>query len=176
MEIWTPVLGYEGLYSVSNLGNVRSETRLIGHYAGGKRISKGVVLSPYTTTHGYFSVSLAKDAVHKKHSIHRLVLTSFTLTNKKLDVCHIDGNKKNNKLENLKWGTRSENMQDCVRHGRTNRGTKNPNVKLTPEMVLAIFEDKRVQHIIAREYGLNQSTISDIKTGKNWGHLTSAIT
>ena len=175
MEKWIPILGYEGLYSVSDLGNIRSETRFIGHYAGGKRLSKGKEIKPYTSMHGYLIVTLCKDAIHKKTSVHRIVLASFTRENKKLDVCHIDGTRTNNQLSNLKWGTRSENMQDCVRHNRTNRGTKNPNAKITPDIAVKIFEDKRTQAVIAKEYGLDQSTISNIKTGKIWGHVTKAI-
>lgn len=75
----------------------------------------------------------------------------------------------------LRWGTRKENQQDMVAHGRSNRGAKNPNTKITQQDVLALcaaFDAGESQYSIAARYGIKQSTVSAIVLGKNWGWLT----
>lgn len=108
-EIWKDIEGYEGLYQVSNLGNVKSLR---------KRIDKGKchrhfdekILKPIETNRGYLRVKLCKDRKIKKIRVHRLVAEAF-IKRPELEVNHIDGNKKNNKVENLEWVTQRENKQ-----------------------------------------------------------------
>src|SRR5512139_2131601 len=163
-EIWKPIPGYEGYYSASNLGRIRSENRNVRHYAGGVRRFKSRIRKAHIGTWGYMIVCLSKENIDIKFSVHRLVLMSFTGGDRKgLDVRHLDGDRTNNRLENLAWGTRTDNMQDCIVHGRTNKGSKNPNSKLTEKDVLAIRADTRRQRIIADDYNIDASTVSDIK-------------
>lgn len=76
MEIWKDINGYEGFYQVSNLGNVKSLSRLMWNgFAFFK--SKEKILKPNLTTSGYYSVQLLKDKVKKPFSIHRLVAKTF---------------------------------------------------------------------------------------------------
>lgn len=108
-EIWKDIEGYEGLYQVSNLGNIKSLR---------KRIDKGKchryfdekILKPIETNRGYLRVKLCKDRKIKKIRVHRLVAEAF-IKRPELEVNHIDGNKKNNKAENLEWVTQRENKQ-----------------------------------------------------------------
>ena len=124
MEIWKDVKGYEDIYKVSNLGRVK---RLIGYQAKKERI-----LTQINNGSDYMGVSLCKNGKAKKLYTHRIVAESFINNPKSKDeVNHIDGNRQNNKLENLEWVTRSENhnhryqvlKQKGVNFGKT--GSKN---------------------------------------------------
>ena len=172
MEIWVPAFGYEGLYSVSSAGRVRSEDRVVKHHRGGPKRLTGAILKPHQNKHGYLQLTLCKENVRTKHSVHRLVLMSFTKTSPQLDTRHIDGSRQNNAIANLEWGTRTDNMQDCVKHGRTNRGSRNPRAVLDEDKVRSIRRDSRSQSAIAAEYGVDQSTISNVIRGKHWDYVT----
>lgn len=95
-EIWKAVVGFEGLYEVSNLGNVRNK--------------KQHILSTYINRDGYVKIQFKLKYKRYIHFVHRLVALAFILNpNNKETINHIDGNKKNNNVLNLEWATRSEN-------------------------------------------------------------------
>ena len=103
VEIWEDILGYEGLYQISNLGNVRSLK-----YWGGKRIH---AMSPIQMKNGYWVIRLYKDKGTKGFLIHRLVAQAFIPNPDNLEmVNHKDENKSNNCVDNLEWCTRSYNQ------------------------------------------------------------------
>ena len=110
-EIWKDVKGYEGLYQVSNLGNVRS----LNHHVmnnGIMQLRKGKILKPNINSWGYLGILLYKDGKSKRFQVHRLVAIAFIKNHlNKKEVNHIDGNKLNNNASNLEWCTRSENMK-----------------------------------------------------------------
>jgi hypothetical protein len=113
MEIWKPVVGFEGRYEVSSLGRVKALSRTI-HYKDGRigklneRLIRGSIMS-----NGYIAVSF--DSKVKK-TIHQVVAEAFLgKTEYKMTVNHKDGNKLNNKLENLEWNTYKQNND----HART---------------------------------------------------------
>jgi hypothetical protein len=119
MELWTAIPGYEGFYEVSNFGNIRSLTRFVpyGRHQGmtytGKDIKQFI-------SGKYLSVKLSRTGVTKTRYTHELVLLAFEGVKPKMDVrCeirHLDGDKLNNALSNLKYGTIKENYDDRKLH------------------------------------------------------------
>lgn len=101
MEEWRDVKGYEGFYQVSDLGNLKSNK-------GYKKAS--------INQDGYYQTTLYKNGVKRNVLVHRLVAEAF-LPNpyNKPTVNHIDGNKLNNKLDNLEWATNKEQTQHAIK-------------------------------------------------------------
>lgn len=113
-EIWKDLKGYEGLYQVSNLGNIK---RIIFR---NRVVTKPMekLLKFFKKGSGYFAVSLYKDCKKKNTFVHRLVAENFIENNQnKKTVNHIDGNKFNNHVENLEWCTYSENHKHAFKIG-----------------------------------------------------------
>ena len=112
-EIWRPVKGYEGVYEVSNLGNVRSIDRVYSDSLGKIYHRKGVMLTPKIVSSGYYSVSLSdgKRTISKK--VHQLVANAFieNIDNKKC-IDHINTDRKDNRVENLRWVSLLENSNN----------------------------------------------------------------
>lgn len=118
METWKPVVGYEGFYEVSNLGRVRSVSR-IAHIKRGNgeydyRV-KGKIVEPQERRHGYLAVCLygkeSKNGRFTQKSVHRLVAEAFLPNpNGYSEVNHLDENKQNNALSNLEWCDRKHNV------------------------------------------------------------------
>lgn len=107
-ETFKDISGFEGLYQISNLGNIKSLPRDTGNQY------KGItqILSTFKTRHGYLIVSLCKNGISYRFSIQRLVAKAFILNkNKKPCVHHINHNKTDNNDNNLMWVTYSENMK-----------------------------------------------------------------
>lgn len=113
-EIWKDIEGYEGLYQVSNLGNVKSLDRFVPHKTFGKKFCGGTMMGTHMNNAGYVTVNLCKNNRQKSHDVHRLVAKAFVKGYAVgLEVNHIDENKQNNQVCNLEWVTKSENN----RHG-----------------------------------------------------------
>ena len=115
-EEWKDIKNYEGLYQVSNLGNVKSLERNKSNGKGLVKIDEKI-LTQNITNWGYGNVALYKNGARKHHKVHRLVAEAFIPNpNNKEQINHIDGNKLNNNVNNLEWNTRIENMN----HARIN--------------------------------------------------------
>ena len=106
IEEWRPVVGYEGLYEVSDWGNVRSVDRYVNSKAGSKAMLHGKMLKQYTDKDGYQRIGLHKDVISKTVGVHRLVAEAFIPNPNNLPVIdHINGNRQDNRVENLRWFT-----------------------------------------------------------------------
>jgi hypothetical protein len=112
MEVWKDVPNYEGLYQVSNLGNVKSLERFAKHHHGDLRIVREKILSKNPVNRGYLSVKLSKNGKKKKGIIHQLVAMAFLghVPNGNIMVVdHINNVNTDNRLENLQIITNREN-------------------------------------------------------------------
>ena len=109
-EEWKSVTGYEGIYEVSNIGRVRSMSRRL--WNGHSYIqTKERILKPNTLAKGYLQVTLYKGKSRKCFQVHRLVAGSFIQNPLSLpQVNHKNGDKKDNRVENLEWCNNSENQ------------------------------------------------------------------
>lgn len=111
-EKWRAVVGYEGLYEVSNAGQVRSLPR-----PG----TRGGIMGTDEHPAGYLCVKLSKDGRKKHYTVHTLLIIAFRGPRPAGKECrHRNGDPTDNRLVNLIWGTSAENSQDMIEHGRTN--------------------------------------------------------
>lgn len=162
-EIWKDIIGYEGKYRISNLGNVFSIRRL---GSGGDKTGK--LLKLKIDIYGYCYVNLYNSSGRKLHKIHRLVASYFIDNpDNKPQVNHIDFNRQNNKVNNLEWCTISENHKHTWLNGRGYnplhiRGLDNPNTKyhldIIKEMIL-LRDNKMSYPKIANKFGCSHSTV-----------------
>ena len=124
-EQWRPVVGYEEIYEVSSHGRVRSVDRPLIYKDGRKGRLSGKIRKTPVGNHGYPEVSLRKNGKSEVRTVHSLVLEAFVSPRQKgMECCHRDGNRQNNHLDNLRWGTSSENQYDIVRLGRDHNRNK----------------------------------------------------
>ena len=115
MEVWKDVVGYEGLYQISNLARVKSLPKKKGYGIG--YIQKEKILKP-ANNGDYLFVRLGKNGKYKNLFIHRMVAQAFIPnTENKCDVNHKNGIKTDNRLENLEWNTRQENIIHSFKNG-----------------------------------------------------------
>lgn len=165
-EEWRPVVGWEGLYSISSIGRVRRDfSRSTG--------KAGAIIKPWVGKTGYISVSLYRDAIKTNYYVHALVAAAFIGPRPyRLDIDHIDSVKANNRVENLHYISRSENLIRADIIGPMRRGRRNPNAKLTDDAVRKIRASAEQGKILAVRYGVSSSLISRVKTKSIWEHVT----
>ena len=181
-EVWHPVVGYEGLYEVSDQGKVRSVTRRTWNPRGSGCWMQltGKLLKQHPRKRlGHLTVSLHKNHRQKTLLVHRLVTAAFlgpVPTGQ--EVRHGPAGVKCNALSNLCYGTAVQNAADKLRDGTDNRGTKHYRVKhLDESAVLAIFNAPKYRGCnsdLACEYGTTIPTVKKIRQGRSWSWLTGA--
>jgi hypothetical protein len=116
-EQWRAIPGFEGTYEVSDGGRVRSIDRVIVNTIGRRHALKGKILKPFNNR-GWFTVGLYRPEGARTLRVHQAVLMAFVGPRPDGYVTrHLDGDKSNNSLENLVWGTQLENINDRRVHG-----------------------------------------------------------
>lgn len=168
-EVWKAVVGYEGSYEVSNLGRVRSLDRVVESPTAARGYPKRVIgrlLRPQNHSAGYLHVRICRTT----RLINHLVLEAFIGPRPDgLEACHNTGNKKDNRLSNLRWDTHVANCADCVEHGTAPRGEGNGQSKLTEAAVLDIRSGGDRATLAAR-YGVGVKHIDRVRAGGRWAH------
>ena len=174
MERWTAVVGFEGMYEVSDLGKVRSVTRTIETSNGQYRKYKGKILRSCVGSGGYHLVQLAKAGKNVNGYIHQLVCKAFRgVPIVGHEVRHLDGDQTNNVLSNLEYGTSADNTKDREAHGTLLKGESIANSKLKSDEVLAIRSTypRLTADELAEIYGVSQTAILNIIHRKAWKHI-----
>ena len=127
-EIWKDVVGFEGIYKISNIGNLKSIQRNMKR-GRGTVLVKDRIIKQATSMYGYKTVVLCKNNVHYNKRVHRLVAQAFIPNPMNLPfVNHIDGIKTNNKISNLEWCTASENGLHAYRTGLSISKCNKPSI------------------------------------------------
>jgi hypothetical protein len=173
-EQWRAVVGLEGLYEVSDLGAVRSLDRVIPFqmpYGVVMKRLPGVPLRPSPDTCDYLSVNLRGHSTR----VHLLVLQAFSGPRPDEMVArHLNGNHRDNRLANLAWGTRQQNAQDMIDHGKSMRGDRSPAAKLTPADVLFIRSSSDQPRELSARFGIHRVTVRQIQRRLRWRWLEAA--
>lgn len=167
-EIWLPVVGYEGVYSVSNLGRVRRD---LAYGNRPTRILRGAI-----NDDGYHQVGLSRDNKTATGLIHRMVARAFigNPPEGREQVNHIDHNRSNNRLENLEWCSPKENTQHCLKAGRHIRGMRQKDAKLIDDdipIIRYLLERGCVIADVSRCFGVSIAVVGKIKLGQLWKHI-----
>lgn len=175
-EIWRPIPGYEGLYSSSSLGRIRSEMRTVVRSIGKPYIKPAAVMKPGAGVKSkYLSVRLSGADGTTTHYVHALVLRAFVgEAPQGHETCHRDGDRQNNSVDNLRWGTRKSNHEDKREHGTAPIGINHPMAKLNDAQVLSIRR-RRARGMTFREIadavGVSVMTVHRAVSGKGWSHI-----
>lgn len=176
-EIWKDIIGYEGLYQVSNLGRVKSVERIIKYNGTGKggstRLYPSVILRQCLNTVGYYQVSLSINNNRKRFMVHRLVAQAFcNAVIDKYYVNHIDGNYLNNVVDNLEWVSSIENARHAIVmglheiYGEDSHFSKFTNSQA--DIIRRIKEKGISTKDLSNLLGVNKSCINRINNGETY--------
>lgn len=159
-EIWKDIKGYEGLYQISSFGNVKSLDRYIINKNGDKQYFPGKYLTQGISD-SYLKVTLSKNNKQRTFRVHILVARAFIPNpENKPEVNHIDGNKKNNKVNNLEWNTRSENELHAYRNGLAKPSNKQKQA--VAKYAKENYSKKVVQYSLNGEFIKEWNSMHDV--------------
>lgn len=161
IEKFKPVKGYAGIYEISNLGRVKSISRIIERKDGNTRVTEDRIIIPFITKCGYHQIVLCKDGVRKKHYIHRLVANAFLPNLNNLPIInHKDENKLNNRVDNLEWCSAYYN----TRYGKLQKRLVKINIIDSKGDIVEVVEGIRE---CERKYSISKYLIKQSSDGKD---------
>ncbi len=167
-EIWKDVVGYEGFYQVTVLGQIRRNP--LNYSSTNESYKNGYCLSQRDNGMGYLRVKLSKHGKYKSCLVHRIIAEVFIENpNNYKTVHHIDNNKKNNNINNLMWCTQSYNCKVEYTSGRRT------GIERVGSDVICIVSGTVYPSIAkaARTIGINKTTLHDMLTGKTKTNRTT---
>jgi hypothetical protein len=169
-EVWKEINGYEGIYLISNLGNVKSLERFVSNHSGFNKKLKEKYRKPSISKTGYYVLDLQKESKRKTFKLHRLIAIAFIEnTFNKPCINHKNGNKLDNRIENLEWCTISENNIHAINTKLKNdSGVNNSKSNITENDVYFIRNSKLKLKELSEMFNINQSGISKIKLRKTY--------
>ena len=176
-EIWKDVVGYEGIYMVSSLGRMLSKERIVKRKKMGDYLQKESIIEG-SDYHGYKVTSIAKNKIRKNKFIHVLIAEAFLGAKpEKMEVCHADGDRKNNKIENLRYGSRSDNVRDAIKHGThytpfIKKGSERSYAKINEVIAKQIKDSDESSYVLAKKLNISRALISNVRRGKTWTHVS----
>jgi HNH endonuclease/NUMOD4 motif-containing protein len=179
--------GYEGLYAITNEGQVWSYPKGMPNGMG----HSGCWLRLHPHSAGYWRVTLTKDGKHRQFTVHRLVAKTY-LPSPELHVNHKNGNKRDNRVENLEWVTTKENFYHAINSGMmpkviyrdppqvpkivgAARGERNFSAKLTEAGVREIRELAAAKTFtyaqLGEMFGVDNAVVSRVVNRQAWAHV-----
>ncbi len=175
--VYKRIKGWPG-YCIGDDGTVLSNRR-VGRGIGYIDTWKVLKPMPSKTGHSYVRLRLG-DIKDIREQVGRLVLIAFvSRPPDNMECCHNNGDPTDNRLCNVRWDTHDNNCKDTVKHGRSTRGEKHGNVKVTSEQVIEIKrlakEERLSQYKIAKIFGISRSHVSKLTLGTRWNHLTAEV-
>lgn len=173
-EEWRPVVGYEGLYEVSNRGRVRSLVFRNKVVSRVRAVPK--ILTPWLTDSGYWQLHLSSGGKKRGRMAHVLMLQAFRgLPPSGHVAAHLDGNPANCCLCNLAWVTRRENEAHKKLHGTSLDCARNHRALLSDDQVHEIRTGGARDVEYARRFGVSVGTVAQARVGQSWSrHRTPA--
>ncbi len=171
-----------GYYEADSEGNIWSCARVVAstRYPSGTKKVRERILKPFLDKRGYGSVHLGLPDGYRRGNVHQLVAAAFHGPKPESAECvrHLDDNPRNNRPENLAYGTFLDNVADSIRNGTFPRAEKNGAALLTNAQVIEIKErilaGARTGEL-AREYDVSAQAISCLKSGRNWASIGPQI-
>ena len=176
-EIWKDIKEYKGRYQISTLGKVKSVTRNISDSIDRNYLLTGRILKTSNDGHNYRCICLDNKKNRKTYKIHRLVAQAFIDNpEKKKEVNHKNGIKNDNRVINLEWCSRSENIQHAMQIGLKNdKGENNSKAKLTEReavMIKLIYKTNLYStRKLGKIFNISSSIIWGIINSKRWKHI-----
>lgn len=178
-EIWKDIPNYEGYYQVSNMGNVRSLDRenlrrdKWGNISKFRR--KGSTIKNKLNNYNKYFVSLSKNGIKQEYHVARLVLKSFTgPPNENEECCHKNDIQTDDRLDNLYWGTREDNIKDKFINGKIVRGSLVGTSKLKKGevwLIKKLLKSKIRKSVISKMFNVTRQLIRHIEKENVWKHI-----
>lgn len=180
--------GFENLFKITDSGRVKQTKDIVFRMRCGrsgtgvaKRVLKKGILKPFTS-HGYQEVFLRNGKKGRHCRVHILVLEAFRgPCPPGMEARHLDDNRSNNHLSNLRWGTHKQNGRDASRNGKPKKGESHPFSKLSNNKVLKIRrlwksrnKERKIQFLVeklATRFNVHSNTIRDVIFNRTWRHV-----
>lgn len=157
IELYKEIEGFEGVYEVSNIGNVR-------------RIGKDLPLRPLPLKNKYMRVDLSKNGIAVHKSVHRLVAQAFIANPLNLSsVNHKDLDKSNNSSDNLEWCSCKQNSEHASNNDRfLSEEEHHSNILKRSEVLDILSMSNMSSRAIGKLFGVSKTTILNIRNNKRW--------